>query len=45
MEKLASLRDAVQGGPARRVIEALSWTAGSYAEAIDTLKSVTIGLI
>ena len=38
VEKLAYLRDAVKGGPARHVIEGLSRTAGSYSEAIECLK-------
>ena len=38
MEKLAYLRDAVKGGPARHVIKGLSQTAGSYAEATECLK-------
>ena len=38
VEKLAYLKDAVKDGPAKHVIEGLSRTAGSYAEAIECLR-------
>ena len=38
VEKLAYLRDAVKNSPAKNVIEGLSRTAGSYAEAVECLR-------
>ena len=37
-QKLAYLRDAVESGPAKKVIQGLAHSAGSYQEAIECLQ-------